>query len=457
MPLRSMAFLLYFFGSSTAALVYPMAGLVCYVVVYHVYPQTTWWGIPLEPLGIRYAFVCGACLFIGAMLHQARLRGRQLFIHPVEIGSVLVFLTMLLTLATGVGSSSMTGVLLDKMAKVLLFVLMMTHVVVTRRRLWILTLVLMAMALYLGHEAKNAPPGAFIKNRLNGIGGPDFRESAGLAIHLCALLPFVAVVMWKKSWLLRATAFFAACYAINAVLLCRARSAFVALLAAALCAIWYAPRRFKPWIAILLIGASAGMYHLSDTWFWERMETIVATEGATRDASANIRLKVWAAAWDMFKANPMGVGVGQFPWQVKWYSEELEYINRDAHNTFVLCAGETGLPGLAAYVATLAMAWMTLGHAARRARRHLVDKDLIEWFILANRLAIVVYVSAGMFVSRYYNEAYWWFLLMPVCIARTVENEIAQTADEEAWLVGALNEWIGRPRGLQPQLGGALT
>jgi hypothetical protein len=53
MPLRSLAFLGYFFGSSMLTLAFPMAGVVCYIVLYHIYPQTTWWGLALEPLGLR--------------------------------------------------------------------------------------------------------------------------------------------------------------------------------------------------------------------------------------------------------------------------------------------------------------------------------------------------------------------------------------------------------------------
>jgi hypothetical protein len=236
MPLRSIAFLLYFFGSSTAALVFPMVGLICYVVLYHIYPRTTWWGAALEPLGLRYSFICGACLLVGTIISAARTRHGRQFLHPVELGAIVMYLAVLLTLVTGEGINSQSLMLVDKMGKVVLFLLIMSHVLVSRQRLWVFALVMTVMALYLGHEAKNAPPSAFQQNRLDGIGGPDFRESAGLAIHLCALMPFVAVVLWQKRWLLRIVAFLAAGYGVNAILLCRARSAFLACLVAGIMA-----------------------------------------------------------------------------------------------------------------------------------------------------------------------------------------------------------------------------
>ncbi|MBI4580846.1 MAG: O-antigen ligase family protein [Planctomycetes bacterium] len=452
MPLRSLAFLLYFFGSSTAAFVYPMVGLVCYVVLYHVYPQTTWWGSALEPLGIRYAFVCGACLLIGAVLNAGRMRLGRHPLHVVEAGVIVVYLSMLLSLATGVGPNTQTAMIVDKMGKIVLFLLVMSHVVVSRHRLWILTVILTVMTLYLGHEAKIAPPGAFLQNRLDGIGGPDFHESAGLAIHLCALMPFVAIVLRHKHWLCRLTAFFAAGYGTNAILLCRARSAFVAAIVAGLAALWYVPRRFRMWVAGMLVVAAAGGFFLSDSWFWKRMDTIVVADQEQRDQSSAIRFLIWSAAWDMFKANPLGVGVGQFQFQVKRYNEELENINRDAHNSFILCMGETGAPGLVAYLTTLLLSWVTLNRTSRLVRSNLADGEPFEWLVLANRLALIVYLVAGLFVSRFYTEGMWWLIILPVCLLRAVENEIKQELREEAAVEQAAAAWACTLRPVRPQL-----
>jgi O-antigen ligase len=457
MPLRSLAFLLYFFGSSTAAFVYPMVGLICYVVLYHVYPQTTWWGGALGHLEIRYAFICGTCLLIGTALNSGRLKVGRRALHPVEIGAVIVFLTMLLSLGTGMGVNNQTLILIDKMSKLVLFLLVLSHVVVSRQRLWMLTLILTVMVLYLGHEAKNAPPSAFIKNRLDGIGGPDFHESAGLAIHLCALMPFVAIVLRQKHWMLRLMAFFAAAYGANAILLCRARSAFVACIVAALFALWYAPRRFRRWIVVMLVFAGIGGFALSDYWFWKRMDTIVVSGEEQRDRSSAIRFTIWAGAWEMLKRNPMGVGVGQFQFQVKRYAPDLDNINRDAHNTFVLCVGETGLPGIVAYVATLALSWQALNRLSRRVKEQVANRDMYELLILANRLGLVVYISAGMFVSRFYTEGMWWLIALPVCLTRAVENEVCAEAHQEVSVREALEAWAQELRPALPAWTGAST
>ncbi len=462
MPLRSITFILYFCGSAAASFVAPIAGVLCYVTLYHVYPQTTWWGKALEPFGIRYAYVIAICLVIGAIVNLNRLRYGRRFVHPIEWGILLVFMTMLLSAVSGVGWNERTDFVIDKMWKVFLFAFTMSHVVVTRRHVWLLVITFTVMSLYLGHEARNAPPGAFLESRLNGIGGPDFRESTGLAIHLLALLPFAAVLLWQKYWRFRILAFFAACYSINAILLCRARSAFMAGLVTAVLAVCYIPRRYRGWAVWALVFGLLGSYKLSDRWFWERMETIVSSQDE-REVSSASRLIIWAAAWEMIKDKPMGVGIGQFQRMTNRYvtdemratygnvaTESVNMIARDAHNSFILCAAETGVLGIACFAITLLMAWGTLARLRRRVRAHLSDPGLFEMMIFANRMALLAYLVGGLFTSRFYTEGFWWMVVLPVCLKRAVENEIRQEVQEEATIQMLLQEWIHRGGQVRP-------
>jgi O-antigen ligase len=422
MPLRSIAFLIMFAGSTAGSLINPMIGVLAYVAIYHIFPETTWWGKALRPLGIRYSFIVGMCVLASAILNSGRLRFGRNFFHPVEIGVVLIFMTMVFSTAFAGAWVPKTEILLDKMSKVVLFALVISHVTVTRQRLWQLTVLLVVMTLYLGREATNAPPGAFFQNRLDGIGGPDFRESAGLAIHLFALMPFVAIVFRQRSWKLKVLAFFAGAYGMNGILLCRARSALLGGIAAGLLAIYYVPRKSRAWITcILLVGVLGGM-KLSDDYFWERMATMFS-DAEDRDESAAGRIEIWKASWEMIKDNPLGVGLGQFYLNIGNYGGPL-VRKRDAHNTYVLCAGELGIPGLAAYLGTMAAGWMALNKASRRMRADIADRRMLELFAFASRLSIVVYAVSGLFVSRLYAEGAWWFLLLPACVSRAVENEI---------------------------------
>lgn len=423
MPLRSLTFLVFLAGSLTASLVYPMAGVICYLVLYHVYPETTWWGKYLTFLQIRYAFLCGLLLSVGATLNMNRLKFGRHFVLPVELGMLLVFLAIVLSAVTGMGWHARTEEFLDKMAKVLVFVLLMSHVAVSRRHLWQLALTFTVLALYLGHEAHIAPRGAFEGNRLNGIGGPDFRDSNGLSIHLCALLPFILVVFRQKGVFYKILGFLAGGYTVNAIILCRTRSVAVAAAAVGVLSIFYAPRRHR-WriLAILCLGLG-GVAYLSDASYWERVQTIFSPS-ERRDPSVTSRLIIWAGACEMIKDHPLGVGVGHFQDQIARYTGETGLEGRDAHNSYLICAAETGLFGLAAYLATLGIAWASLGYSARLVRRHVPDRSLFDLMIFANRAGILVYAIAGMFSSRFYTEGQWFLVAMTACLARAVENEV---------------------------------
>ena len=436
MPLRSLTFLLFFAGSLAASLVYPMAGVICYLVLYHVYPETTWWGKSLAFLQLRYAFICGLLLSVGATLNMNRLKFGRHFVLPVEVGMLLVFQCIVMSTATGAGWHGRTEEFLDKMAKVFVFVFLMSHVAVTRQRLWHLALTLTFMALYLGHEAHVAPRGAFEGNRLNGIGGPDFRDSNGLSIHLCALLPFILVVFRQKGIFYKVLGFLAGGYTVNAIILCRTRSVAVAGAAVALLSIVYAPRRHRWRIMAVLCVGLAGVTYLSDASYWERVSTIVKT-GEQTDVSINKRLIIWAGAYRMIKDHPLGVGVGHFQDQIARYTTESGIERRDAHNSYLVCAAETGIHGLIIYLATLGIAWASLGRSARLVRKHINDRSLFELMIFASRASMFVYAVAGMFSSRFYTEGQWFLVAMTACLARAVENEV-RAVDAQPFIMADL-------------------
>jgi len=128
----------------------------------------------------------------------------------------------------------------------------------------------------------------------------------------------------------------------------------------------------------------------------------------------------------------MGVGIGRFEFEIGHYAPPEVFIvagtaRRDAHNTYILCAAELGVVGLLAFLSIVGLAWWTLGRLGRRGRS-LEDPDLLELMIFANRLSLLVYLVAGLFVSRLYTEGMWIFLTLPVCLDRAVYNEIRQQA-----------------------------
>jgi O-antigen ligase len=172
--------------------------------------------------------------------------------------------------------------------------------------------------------------------------------------------------------------------------------------------------------------------------------TTIFSSAEERDSSSQGRLEIWAAAWEMVKQNPWGVGIGHFMQEIGHYTDNPDLMYRDAHNTYILCLGELGFFGLLAFLGILGSAWVTLSRVSRRVKQHLTDPDTFEMLVFANRLALIVFMVSGMFVSRLYTEGFWWLILLPVCISRAVENEIRVEVQEDVLLARQVKELCRR-------------
>jgi len=74
--------------------------------------------------------------------------------------------------------------------------------------------------------------------------------------------------------------------------------------------------------------------------------------------TAGLRYELWKAGWRMWLAHPvLGVGIGMFPAQLKNYAQGLQippqYSGLVAHNMYVQALSETGIIGLALFIALL--------------------------------------------------------------------------------------------------------
>ena len=153
----------------------------------------------------------------------------------------------------------------------------------------------------------------------------------------------------------------------------------------------------------------------------------VVIAGNERVFSGGFDLKVFksgdvAASIDMLKEHPEGVGAGNFQARIGDFTEE--HAKRDAHNTFVLCWSELGIPGLVLFVLVIVNAFRTLMHL-RKASVSVPKGDLEKLYLVSYGLMIglVTFLVCGLTMSRLYAEGMWWFLVMPLCLSRALENQ----------------------------------
>ena len=219
-------------------------------------------------------------------------------------------------------------------------------------------------------------------------------------------------------------------FATNAIILTRSRGAFLAVGLAAVTALLFIPKGHRRIVILGLIVASIGGYRLMDEPFLQRMSTITRSEDE-QDRASQSRIEIWSGGVKMMMANPLGVGAGNYMQSIGQYDPRNP--NRDAHNTFVRCAGEIGLPGIVVLVALLVNAGITLRAASARAA-HLTpeERESIGLATLALWSSLAAIVGASMTMTLLYVESAWWFLALPVCLSRIVDNLLLdKTASDE--------------------------
>jgi putative inorganic carbon (hco3(-)) transporter len=382
-----------------------------------------WWGQMAPAIAERYSLTIAVSTTLGVIIHYSKLK----YNRALETQETLFLIFLAVIWATVFHSNLYPSIPYDvyKMTKVILIVLLASHVITTLKSyegmLWVLILsgLFLAVQLYCG--GGDYRDGRFAV----GVGGSDFAETNFLAAHFSFLLPLLGIMFLKPTWKGKLVCVLSAPFLMNSIVLTRSRGAILALGIGILAIIWLVLRlgkhRKKVFFAIFL-AASLGTF-LTDTGFRQRMMTIQLEE-QKRDESAEGRIAAWKAAWQMANDNPLGVGVGQFFSVVGKYNPDI--AGRDTHNTYLRCLAELGFHGAAVLLLMIFTAFTTLNGVARAAKL-ISSSNLREAFllhVLGMRVALIIYLSAAVFISSVYIEEFYWLLMFPVFLKRAFENEL---------------------------------
>jgi O-antigen ligase len=426
---RGVFFIGFFASACVLSLAEPFWGVAAYVTHYHTFPELAWWGRGLSAMGVRYSFLITAFLAAGTLLNLGRLPYGRLVNRQEALYLTFLGWMVLLRFACGeqnrvTAEAAWTADAVDKMLKVAVFVLAMTHVVVTPRQYERFAWLLVACALYLGREAYSAPASSFSQGRLEGIGGPDFSDANSLASHVLSLLPCVGVQFLRGGWRGKTFCLLAAALGANTIVLTRTRAAYIAVGVGLVSAFPLAPKGARKQIACLTLVGVLGAFRLADAGFLERMATVSLVQ-AERDESSQSRIVYWGAGVRMIRENPMGVGPDNFAANFGRYLPGQQ--GRDAHNTYIRCAAELGLPGLLLFAALVVNAFRVLARLRRTAASR-PGAEALVWHGFALQLALIMYLTCGFFNSFTYHETLWWMLLLPAALERAVTNSCREAA-----------------------------
>lgn len=201
------------------------------------------------------------------------------------------------------------------------------------------------------------------------------------------------------------------------------RTTYVALAAWIAYLIYRSESKFRAIVVVVVMGALATAFIPAD--YWARFSTIF-TQQEIEGASMDLRKEIFSDAIDVFFQNPMGVGVGAFP----FVRAERFGRSQDTHSLYLEIATNLGVPGLIAFAGLILALFRALAFVRNRidenidqlsqaygshlaedsiVQRHLADIMFIRQVALAMTGFLIVRLSLGLFGHDLY-EIYWWFL-----------------------------------------------
>ncbi len=439
MSLTAVAFWLVYVGGLAAAIFNPVIGIALYLLVYHLNPESQWWGASVSAAGLRTSMTVALATAIGMFIRQPRLRyGASQFPAPFIFAILLCLLAVgSLTWDVPLTSSNVEArsvALAEKFVKILIFVFLLVRCVRTPLQYQIVFYSWLAGLFYIGYQMQGGI-GLYIGGRLTGgLGGPDFAESSGLGVHMTAALPLIgAAFFMARTWWGRSFALIVGALTVNTLIATRTRNVIVGVAALTFVGLFSLPRRYrlKGFLAIILGGLLA--IQLADPGWWNRIASLANYQ---EDPSATGRLEYWRAALQMAFDYPFGIGIGNFQTWVLRYVPHVG-MTRSAHNTVMECLAELGWLGLFAYIAVIGTTLRQLGQVARTAKHIEPYQEVnvlqwrvgfhLGWHAMALRTGLLGYVACAMFVTRLVTEDFWLLIGLTMALHNVSKHMVGES------------------------------
>jgi O-antigen ligase len=162
--------------------------------------------------------------------------------------------------------------------------------------------------------------------------------------------------------------------------------------------------------------------------YWQQMGTITSDRDYNHTSETG-RMQIWNRGIGYMLANPLlGVGPGNFPTaegtlsplaQRQQYGIGVRW--NAAHNSFVQIGAETGLPGLALFVAMIAGGFTALRRAGRAEMRS-AGASALPALTPALTASLVGFVVGAVFLSLAYSEMLYTLLAFAVGIRKVTSD-----------------------------------
>jgi putative inorganic carbon (hco3(-)) transporter len=173
-------------------------------------------------------------------------------------------------------------------------------------------------------------------------------------------------------------------------------------------------------IQVFLVGLAVALLMVAVPSYGNRLGSLVDltslisgdTSSGSPDGAVLSRATEGLTALLVFADHPLvGVGPGRFPSYYRLYADEvgIRVLNSDrqAHDLYLHIAAETGILGLIAFMGILGL---TLRDLIRVRRRWLATRPDIAAMATGLMLAVVTYMTTGLFLHLSYARYFWLVL-----------------------------------------------
>jgi putative inorganic carbon (HCO3(-)) transporter len=352
--------------------------------------------------------------------------------HVLSVGSLLFLFTGLVAQSNAV-SPPLAWFWLDYLGRLILITLLAVTLISSKRRfVWTTAVMAGSFGFYSAKAGLASILGGGVRY-FDGLAGA-FIDNNGYALGTVMIMPLLMVTAQNLpadglvlKWTRRA---FLAAIPLSAMLVIStfSRAGFLALIAAVLT--YTALQRGRRLAIFAMLGltlAIVGPFIPIPEGYFDRIETIRTFEEVDEE-SAVARLHFWRVAFNMAKANPIGVGLRNFDAAYDRY----DFLNgrygrgRSVHNSHLQVLAEQGFLGAAVWVGLFLYAFV----AAWRIRRWSYNGSLPPeharfYYTAANGLitSMAAFMIGGSFIALALNDLTWLTFGLVASLDRLAKSE----------------------------------
>ncbi len=407
MNLTAIMFLGVFGGCLSLSVIrHPFFGLLAYLWVFYNPPAQRWWGEALPDL--RWSLIAGIVTVLAIHFHSS-MKKNYLPWHESWGARFLILWSINLWVQSAWAvdlSTHLEGCIL--FTKYILLFYIIYRLILTEEDFDNFILANVLGGFVFGWIAYSDAGGG----RLEQVGGPGVSDANTLSMHLSVFLALAGFLFMNfrgyRKWVV------CGCipFILNGIVLTGSRSALLGLLCGGIAALVLAPTRGRK--ALLGIGVLGIILFssLAHNEFWERMESILPDEEGQLEASAESRIPIFEAGWEIAKDYPMGVGYGGHEFlSSRYISEELlSHGTRAAHNTGMGILVEGGFFGLFLFV--FLCIWVGTTMRKIKSLDELGLKPSLGFSRAGLGSGMVVFFISGQFHNFMHAEIAVWMLAL---------------------------------------------